>query len=134
MQHGAAFKVTATVDQREIVPKRKCCPVPELNAPVPAHHPFAVDSMQKNLRVETLGPFHHRGIIMWMGDCDRSDATAPVDFSSGLIVEQSNTIPQEISSGRLQKQSTLADCEFRLSPDPEKLRRLFFQAVAVIVP
>ena len=62
-----------------------------------------LDSMQKNLRVETFGPFHHRRIKMRVRDCDRADTAASIDFGSRLIIQEGNAIPQQISSGRLKK-------------------------------
>ena len=69
---------------------------------------------------------------MRMGNGDGSDAAARFHFGDDFIVEQRNAIAEEISATRLQEQCALADRELRLAADAEKLRRLIFEAVAMI--
>jgi hypothetical protein len=69
---------------------------------------------------------------MWMRNCDTADAATRFDFRTRFLVEVSNAIPQQISSGRLQKQSPLAYGKFWFSADSEKLPRFIFNAVAMI--
>ena len=84
---------------------------------------------RKDLRVEVLGPFHHRRVKMGMGNCNGANAAARLDCPYGLLVEKEMQSQSQISFGRPQKQSALANCKFRLGPDPHKVRRLIFQAV-----
>ena len=67
-----------------------------------------------------------------MRDCNRSEAAARVDFGSGLVVEERNAIPEQISSRRLHQQSALAYSKFRLCADPQKMWRFLFEAVVMI--
>jgi hypothetical protein len=67
-----------------------------------------------------------------MRDCNRTDAAARVDFGSGLVVEEGDAIPEQISSWRLQEQSALANRKFRFCADPEKPWRFLFESVMVI--
>ena len=88
MQHCAAFEMTTTIDECEIVPKREGCSFPELNAGSFAHDPFVIGRMQKYLRVESLGPLNHRRVKMRMRNGDRSDAAARIHFGDGFVVQQ----------------------------------------------
>jgi hypothetical protein len=88
--------------------------------------------MQKDLGVKTLGPFDHRRVEMRMRNRDGADAAACVYFGDCFVVQQRNAIPEQISPGRLEKQSALADCKFRFCADSEKPRRFIFDAVAMI--
>src|SRR6266700_4330655 len=67
-----------------------------------------------------------------MRDCDRPNASARLDLRDRLAVEQRDAIPQPISRGQLHEQSTLATSAFRFRSDAEKLRRLFFEAIAMM--
>ena len=88
--------------------------------------------MQKYLRVETFRPFDHRRVKVRMRNRDRADTAARVHLGNRVVVEESDAIPEQISSGRLQKQSTLAYRKFRFGADPQKAWRFFFQAVVMI--
>src|SRR5438034_4381852 len=135
MQHSAAFEMSAAVDQCEIIPERKGCSFPKLNTRSRVrgtHDPFAIGSMQKYLRVETFRPFDHRRVKVRMRNRDRADTAARVHLGNRVVVEESDAIPEQISSGRLQKQSTLAYRKFRFGADPQKAWRFFFQAVVMI--
>ena len=57
-----------------------------------------------------------------------------VDFDSGLVVKKSDAIPEQISAGRLQKQSTLSYRKFRFSANPQKAWRFFFETALMISP
>ena len=61
-----------------------------------------------------------------------ADTAARVDFGNGLFVEESDAIPEQISSGRLQKQRTLAYRKFRFGADPQKAWRFLFETVVMI--
>src|SRR5262249_33954072 len=49
-----------------------------------------------------------------------------------LVVQQSNAIPEQISSGRFEEQGALAYRKFRLGSDSQKSRRLLFDMVVMI--
>src|SRR5437660_1924122 len=102
MQDRTSFKMSATIDQRQPIPKRQRCSFPKFDARALAHHPLSIGGVQKYLRIETLGPFDHRRIKMWMRDCDGADTAARVDFRGGLVVDERNAIPEQISHRRLQ--------------------------------
>src|SRR5881396_178859 len=88
--------------------------------------------MQKDLGVKTLGPFDHRRVEMRMRNRDGADAAACVYLGDCFVVQQRDAIPEQISPGRLQKQSALAYRKFRFSADPQKPRRFLFDAVVII--
>src|SRR5213596_1967081 len=88
--------------------------------------------MQKDSGVKTLGPFDHRRVEMGMRNRDGADAAACVYLGDCFVIQQRDAIPEQISSRRLEKQSTLANREFRFSADPQKLRRFIFDAVVMI--
>jgi hypothetical protein len=88
--------------------------------------------VQKNLRIETLGPFDHCCVVMRMRYRDRTDAAAGVDLCDCSIVQQCDAIPEQIPSRRLHKQSALADSKFGFGANAEKSRRFFFETVSMI--
>src|SRR6266566_6256616 len=88
--------------------------------------------MQKDLGTKTLGPLDHRRVEMRMRNPDGADAAACFYLGDCLVVQQRDAIPEQISSRRLEKQSALADREFRFGADAQKLRRFLFDAVVMI--
>src|SRR5438874_9978679 len=66
VQNRAAFEMAAAIDQRQTFPERQNCSFPKLNPWTFAHDPLAIGCMQKDLRVESFGPFDHRRIKMRM--------------------------------------------------------------------
>src|SRR5438034_1169240 len=132
MQHGASIKMSAAIDQGHAIPKRKRCSFPKLNARTFAHDPLTISSVQKYLRIKALGPINHCRVKVWMRDCNGAEAAARVDFGSGLIVQESNAVPEQISAGRLQKQCTLPDGKFRFGADPQEAWRFLFESVMMI--
>ena len=69
---------------------------------------------------------------MWVRDGDSAETAARFDFGNALVVEESNAIPEQISSGRLEQQSALADCKFRFGADAQKQWRFLFEAIVMI--
>ena len=69
---------------------------------------------------------------MRMRNGNGADAAARVHLGNGVVVEESDAIPEQISCGRLQKQSTLAYRKFRFGADPQKAWRFFFETVVMI--
>src|ERR1043166_8409315 len=88
--------------------------------------------MQEDLGVKTLGPFDHRRIEMRMRNRDGADTAACVYLGDCFVLQQRDAIPEQISSGRLEKQSPLAYCKFRFSADPQKQWRFLLDAVVMI--
>jgi hypothetical protein len=90
--------------------------------------------MQKDFGVKTLGPFDHRRVEMRMRNRDGADAAACVYLGDCLVVQQRDAIPEQISSGRLEKQSALAYRKFLFSADAQKQWRFIFEAIVMISP
>src|SRR4029077_7865067 len=88
--------------------------------------------MQKDLGVKTLGPFDHGRVEMRMRNHYGADAAVCVYLGDCLVVQKRDAIPEQISSGRLQKQSPLPDGKFRFSTDAQKSRRFIFDSVVMI--
>src|SRR4030095_14759579 len=124
--------MTPAVDQRQIIPKRKCRSPPKIYAPILAQDPFAISSVQKDLGVKTLGPFKHRRVEMRMRNRDGADAAACAYLGECFVVQQRDAIPEQISSGRLQKQSALTYRKFRFGADSQKPRRFLFETIMVV--
>src|SRR5439155_24619962 len=103
---------------RDTIPKLKRYTFRTLNARTISHSPFAIESIQKYLRVETLGPFDHCCVIMRMRNRNPAEAAARLHLGNRFIVQQRDAIPRQISYGRLQEQSALAYREFRFGAYP----------------
>src|SRR5258708_4629508 len=88
--------------------------------------------MQKDLGVKKLGPFDHRRVEMRMRNRDGADAATCVYLGDCFVIQQRDAIPEQISSRRLEKQSSLANRKFRFCADCEKPRRFIFDAVVMI--
>src|SRR5438046_6992332 len=101
MQHGAAFEMSAAVNESNIVPKRERRSFPEFDTRALTHDPLSIFRAQEYLRVETFRPFDHRRVKVRMRNSNRADAAARFHFGDGFIVEQRNAIPEQISVGRL---------------------------------
>ena len=71
---------------------------------------------------------------MWMRNRDGADAAACVYLGDCFVIQQRDAIPEQISSWRLEKQSSLANGKFRFCADAQKLRRFLFDAVVMISP
>ena len=76
MQDGAAFEMSAAIDQRDVIPKRQRVSVPKFDPRTLTHDPLSILRVQKNLRIEALCPFHHCRIIMGMRNRDGTEAAA----------------------------------------------------------
>src|SRR6476619_6139291 len=63
---------------------------------------------------------------MRMRNRDGADAAACVYLSDCFVVQQRDAVPEQISSGRLQKQSALAYGKFRFGTHAQKLWRFIF--------
>jgi hypothetical protein len=90
--------------------------------------------MQKDLGVKTFSPFDHRRVEMGMRNRDGADSAACVYLGDCFVIEQRDAIPEQISSRRLEKQSSLTYRKFRFCADSEKPRRFIFDAVVMIGP
>jgi hypothetical protein len=88
--------------------------------------------MQKDLGVKALGPFDHRRIEMRMRNRDGADAAARIYLGYCFVVQQRDAIPEQISSLRLEKQSSLAYRKFRFCADAQQLRRFILDAIVMI--
>jgi len=71
---------------------------------------------------------------MRMRNRDCADAAACVYLGDCFVVQQRDAIPEQISFGRLQKQSALANRKFRFNADSEKPRRFIFNAIVMSGP
>src|SRR5439155_26123500 len=74
MQHRAAIKMSAAVDQRHAIPKRKRGSFPKLNARTFAHDALVIGSMQKYFGIESFAPLNHRRVKMRMRNGDGANA------------------------------------------------------------
>src|SRR5437870_8031608 len=82
MQHRAAFKMSAAINQGHAIPKRKRCSFPKLNARTFAHDPFPIGGMQENSRIESFSPLNHRRVKMRMRNGNGANAAARVHLRS----------------------------------------------------
>ena len=81
--------------------------------------------MQMDRTVKGMRPVLHAAIVMRMRDRDRDEAAHCANQRFGRIVEQRNTVPEDITLRGPQKQRALADAKSRLGMDLEQIR---FQA------
>src|SRR5882757_11021537 len=101
----APLEMSAAIERCQTIPQRKRCSFLKSDTRTLAHHPLAIGSVQKYLRIESLRPIHHRRVIMRMRDRDDADTAARVELGSGLAVEKRDAIPEQISSVRLQSRA-----------------------------
>src|SRR6476659_9434290 len=69
---------------------------------------------------------------MRMRNRDGADAAACVYLGDCFVVQHRDAVPEQISSGRLEKQSPLAYCKFRFRADAEQQRRFIFETIVMI--
>src|SRR6266567_9464161 len=101
MQHRAAIKMSAAINQGHAIPKRKRCSFPKLDARSRGrgtHDPFAISGVQKYLRIELFSPLNHRRVKMRMRNGNGANAAARVHLGDGLVVQQRDTVPEQIAS------------------------------------
>src|SRR5205807_8407993 len=67
-----------------------------------------------------------------MRNSDRADPAPCFHLRDGLLVEQGDTVPEQISVARLQQQRALANGKFGFRANPEKLRCFLFNPIAMI--
>ena len=97
MQHRAAGEMAAAADQRDAARERQRVAVPQLDRRIGPHDPLAIGGMQMDRRVEGMRPFHHRRIIMRMGNGDADEAAEAFDDGDGGLVEQRDAVPQHVA-------------------------------------
>src|SRR5262249_60927229 len=80
--------------------------------------------------VEAVSPFHHRRVVVRMGDCDRPEPAARLDERRHPL-EQGQAVPEDVAARRLEEQRALADPEAGLRADARQPRLLLADVRAV---
>ena len=69
---------------------------------------------------------------MRMRNGNGANPAACVHLGDGFVVQQRDTLPEQISAGRLDEQSALTYRKIGFCADTEKLRRFLFESAMVI--
>jgi hypothetical protein len=65
-------------------------------------------------------------------DRDRRESAEPLDTRAELVVEERDAVPEDVSAGRLDEESALADREARLAAEPDEAGLLLADVRAVV--
>ena len=132
MGDGGPVEVTAQVDEGQ-ARQRLCCPtVPQDDTGAGAHHPLRVGPVDVHRRVAEGGaPLDAGPVEMWVRYGDGVDATPLGERGHGLLVDETEAVPEQVAGGGLDQERPLADPEVRLGPQGREPGFLVVQLVAV---
>ena len=68
---------------------------------------------------------------MRVGDCDRGNTTQRLNPGDGVVIEEANAIPQNVTAAGLNQEPTLTDGELWFRPDAPNSRALLIERVAM---
>src|SRR5262249_5832433 len=80
---------------------------------------------------EGTAPFHHRAVVMRVGDRDAGEPAERLHDLDGGGIDERDAVPQNIAFGSAQDERALADREFRHRPDPDQAGLVLLIAIEV---
>jgi hypothetical protein len=132
MEHLKSREVAGRVNQRQFSKELFPLTIPEADILIWMHHPLAACFMQVDRRiVERVAPIKHRSVVMGMGDGDGGKTAQGLHTVDGLVVKKTDTVPEDISFGRLNDIRPLTDGEFWLGDNGRDARFVFFKFVSM---
>lgn len=112
MQHRAAFKMPAAVNQRQILAEQFDFAFPKDHVRRGTSDPLPVAGVNKNRRlIESRAPFDDGRVIMRMRNRHSGDSAERTHFFNRRLVNQCNAVPQHIAARRLHEIGVLADAK-----------------------
>src|SRR5262249_30718636 len=132
---GAAVKVAAAANERHAVPQRVRLSAPEDDVLVGAHDPLVIVGVEVDRNVaEGPAPVDHTGVVMRVADGDGRDAAERLQAVDNRLIEERQTVPEDVAARGAEKQGPLADGEVRLDADADQVRFLELDRAAVGEP
>ena len=131
MQHRAAGEMAAAADQRDAARERKRIAVPQLDREIWPHDPLPIGGVQMDGRVEGMRPFHHRRIIVRMGNGDADEAAQRFDDGDGGVVGERDTVPQHVARRGGEQERALSDGEGGHRADADQAGLVLAETVAM---
>jgi hypothetical protein len=61
---------------------------------------------------------------MRVGDCDRGNTAQSLNPGDGVVIEEANAVPQNVTGAGSNQEATLTDCELWFGPDTPNSRAL----------
>src|SRR3569833_69430 len=101
--------MTANVYELQIVPKRLFIAAPQFDVGAVVEYPGFIVLMDINRAVEFGGPFIHVAVKVRVRKGDGFQSAFAVDELLSCIVQQRDTIPQNIAARRQQQKCALTD-------------------------
>src|SRR5262249_55094528 len=80
---------------------------------------------------EGAAPFHHRGVVMRVGDGDAGEPAERLHDLDGGGIDERDAVPQNIAFGSAQDERALADGKFRHRPDADQAALVLLIAIEV---
>src|SRR5215468_640490 len=130
VQHGAAWEMSATSDQRHAGQDFEGLALPGLDAGIGPHHPGGIVAVQMHRRItKGAAPLDHRRIEVGMRNGDRPEAAEAVDEGDGGSVDERDAVPEHIAVGRAQEERALTDGKAWLRANADEARLVLPKAV-----
>jgi hypothetical protein len=124
--------VAAAANERYFARERQSIALPQLDGGVGPHDPLPVGGVQMDGNAaEGAAPFHHRGVVMRVGDRDAGKPAEPLHDLDGGGIDERDAVPQDIAFGRAHDERALADGKFRHRPDPDQAGLVLLIAIEV---
>src|SRR5258705_9676012 len=94
--------------ERHFARQRQSIALPQLDGGVGSHDPLPVGGVQMDGNAaEGAAPFHHRGVVMRVGDRDAGKPAEPLHDLDGGGIDERDAVPQNIAFGRAQDEPAL---------------------------
>ncbi len=90
-----------------------------------------VRGVQIDRRVKGAAPFDHGRIIVGVRNCDGGNPAQRFHSSHRRLIDQADTIPQQVALWRLHQQCTLGNGKAWLGADADQARRFGFDLVVM---
>src|SRR5690242_19608956 len=98
MDDGTAWKMSATTDERDALPKLESVVLPVRDRPVLAQSPFFVGGVKINRALEGAHPFRQRGVEMRVRDRDGVQTAESLDHIDGSAIKGGDASPQQVAA------------------------------------
>src|SRR5512132_2106268 len=117
VEHRASLEVTAGLDQRD-AGQDLACAAPLDDGGIVALHPRPiVRGDPDRTSAERPAPFDHHAVEVRMRHGDPGDAAHRADRSDARVIDEPETVPEEVTAWSPNEERTLTDADRGLRPD-----------------